>query len=100
LVERDMNLRITQPTKEQVRAYMARRERARRPPPAPEDIRRQLGWKLAPSHPVAAMIEMCLLPVTTGQCVSQLMLAWCMLPLGASCFAARRPVGPQRARQQ
>lgn len=35
-----------QPTKEQVRAYMARRQSARRPPPEMNEIRRQLGWDL------------------------------------------------------
>jgi hypothetical protein len=49
-----MNCRVTQPTKEQVRAYMASRGFASRPPPAPEDIRRQLGWKLAPPEPPRA----------------------------------------------
>ena len=39
---------ITHPTKEQVRAYMAQREAARRPPPSPEEIRRQLGWCCGP----------------------------------------------------
>lgn len=32
------------PTKEQVRAWMKREVEARRPPPEPEDIRRELGW--------------------------------------------------------
>jgi hypothetical protein len=53
VVEVAMNCRVTQPTKEQVRAYMASRGGARRPPPAPEDIRRQLGWKLAQAAPTA-----------------------------------------------
>lgn len=35
---------ISQPSKEQVRAYMWRRERAQLPPPTPAEIRRQLGW--------------------------------------------------------
>ncbi|MDC8757377.1 hypothetical protein [Janthinobacterium fluminis] len=35
---------ITHPTKEQVRAYMHQREGARKPPPTPAEIRRQLGW--------------------------------------------------------
>ncbi|HAT30574.1 MAG TPA: hypothetical protein DCW29_06870 [Janthinobacterium sp.] len=35
---------ITHPTKEQVRAYMHQREVERRPPPMPDEIRRQLGW--------------------------------------------------------
>jgi hypothetical protein len=33
-----------QPTKEQVRAYMLQRCQAHLPPPAPDEIRRQLGW--------------------------------------------------------
>ena len=32
------------PSKEQVRAYMRRRERALQPPPPPDEIRRQLAW--------------------------------------------------------
>lgn len=32
------------PSKEQVRAYMRRRERALQPPPPPAEIRRQLDW--------------------------------------------------------
>ena len=32
------------PSKEQVRAYMRGREHALRPPPPPDEIRRQLAW--------------------------------------------------------
>jgi hypothetical protein len=35
---------ITHPSKEQVRAYMQQRTAEHLPPPAPEQIRRQLGW--------------------------------------------------------
>lgn len=35
---------IPHPTKEQVRLYMMLRGRAHQPPPAPDEIRRQLGW--------------------------------------------------------
>lgn len=38
---------ILHPTKEQVRAYMHLREFDRRPPPMPDEIRRQLGWHSA-----------------------------------------------------
>lgn len=38
---------ITQPSKEQVRAYMHRREVDHRPPPGPDEIRRELGWSSA-----------------------------------------------------
>lgn len=41
---------ITHPTKEQVRAYMHKREAERRPPPMPDEIRRQLGWTSVPAH--------------------------------------------------
>lgn len=34
------------PDKEQVRAWMVSRQRDPVPPPAPEEIRRQLGWWL------------------------------------------------------
>jgi hypothetical protein len=47
----------THPPKHIVRAYLARRARDSKPPPTPEEIRRQLGWglllpdfKLAPSR--------------------------------------------------
>jgi hypothetical protein len=86
-----MDHQVTQPTKEQVRAYMASRERARRPPPPPEDIRRQLGWKLAPPEPAFALIRLCLLPTTLGQLAAQAVLDWCLAPL-------RLQPPPQRAR--
>lgn len=45
---------ISHPSKEQVRAYMRRREHAVLPPPPPEEIRRQLCWsRIAP--PVASV---------------------------------------------
>ena len=34
----------TNPPKHLVREYLARRSRDPQPPPAPEEIRRQLGW--------------------------------------------------------
>ncbi len=47
---------MSHPSKEQVRAYMRRREHAVLPPPAPEEIRRQLAWSRieAPAASVAA----------------------------------------------
>ena len=38
---------IIQPTKQLVRAYLERRSHDSKPPPTPEEIRRQLGWGLA-----------------------------------------------------
>jgi|APAra7269096714_1048519.scaffolds.fasta_scaffold00121_9 hypothetical protein len=37
-----------QPTKEQVRHYMATRQTQQCPPPSIPEIRRQLGWGLLP----------------------------------------------------
>ena len=81
---------ITHPTKEQVRAYMAERELARRPPPAPDEIRRRLGWRLDPPGPDAALVQFCLLPSAYGRLAAQLTqiaLAW-------GCAAARSPSRP------
>ena len=35
---------IKHPSKHAVREYLARRSRDSKPPPTPEEIRRQLGW--------------------------------------------------------
>jgi hypothetical protein len=40
-------VKTVQPTKEQVRDYMARRQAEHKPPPTREEIRRQLGWDLS-----------------------------------------------------
>lgn len=64
---------VTQPTKEQVRAYMHARECARRPPPLPEEIRQQLGWQrcdAAAAAPAAA--STLLLPGAMVQLTAQL----------------------------
>lgn len=36
----------TQPNKQAVRDYMERRRGARVPPPTPEEVRRQLDWRM------------------------------------------------------
>ena len=41
---------FTHPPKQVVRAYLERRSREAKPPPSPEEIRRQLGWGMAPSE--------------------------------------------------
>jgi hypothetical protein len=79
-----MTLRVNQPTKEQVRAYMTAREHARRPPPSPAEIRRQLGWQLAPTDSTSAFIGLYLLPATLGQLATQAALEWCFAPLRAT----------------
>lgn len=34
------------PSKEHLREYLAQRHKSQNPPPTPEQIRRELGWKL------------------------------------------------------
>jgi hypothetical protein len=92
VVELFMDRRVTQPTKEQVRAYMAKRERALRPPPAPEDIRRQLGWKLAPPEATYALINLCLLPAALGQIAAQAVIQLYMVPLRQAQLVKQRSV--------
>jgi phosphoribosylaminoimidazole-succinocarboxamide synthase len=36
----------SKPDKQQVRNYMAQRQAEHKPPPTPEQIREELGWKL------------------------------------------------------
>lgn len=71
-----MDRQITHPTKEQVRAYMLRREAERRPPPAPAEIRRQLGWRLYPADDASAALQLCLLPSTYSQMSAQFLVDW------------------------
>lgn len=86
-----MNHHITHPTKEQVRAYMAERELARRPPPAPDEIRRKLGWRMAPSSDSDVVVQLLLLPSSYGQMAVQL----AQLALDCACAAARFPFRPR-----
>ena len=44
----------THPSKHLVRAYLERRTRDVKPPPNPEEIRRQLGWGMLMFEPKAA----------------------------------------------
>lgn len=39
-----------QPTKEQVRNWLAAQVQSKQPPPTPEQIRRELGWYLKPQR--------------------------------------------------
>lgn len=73
--------RISQPSKEQVRAYMAARERACRPPPAPEEIRRQLGWRLERADDDLYLLQFYLIPTTCSQLAARLTLDWIALML-------------------
>jgi hypothetical protein len=83
VVELAMDRRVTHPTKEQVRAYMLAREHAFRPPPAPEEIRRQLNWHVVGSDNDCVLSQLFLLPATFGQIAMQAALDWCLLPLRA-----------------
>jgi len=68
--------RIQQPTKEQVRAYMLAREAARHPPPAPEEIRRQLGWRLESSDQERQLAQFYLIPSTYSHLAAQIAFDW------------------------
>jgi hypothetical protein len=69
---------------------MVSRGRAHRPPPTPEDIRRQLGWKLAPPEPTFALISLCLLPATLGQLAAQAALDFFLAPLRSQSVLSLR----------
>ncbi|WP_444845458.1 hypothetical protein [Duganella caerulea] len=72
------------PSKEQVRAYMHQRECDRRPPPTPDEIRRQLGWHYCSynnSFPASSSI---LLPGTIAQLAALMAVEWCFRAAGIS----------------
>ncbi len=83
--------RVTQPTKEQVRAYMAERERARLPPPSPEEIRRQLGWRLQRSQKEHLLLQFYLIPTTYTHMATRITLHWMLAVM-------RQPLIHSRAR--
>lgn len=86
VVATTMDRRVTHPSKEQIRAYMVAREHAHRPPPAPEEIRRQLGWELATPPSAFALIDFYLLPAFAGQYLTRILLNCCLVPLYASAL--------------
>ena len=95
-----MDRQITHPTKEQVRAYMARRESARRPPPSPAEIRRQLGWQLTPANDDSVLLQFCLLPSAYSQLTAQVLFNWLCASSGAlrasrACLASRSYLAPR-----
>jgi hypothetical protein len=67
---------ISHPTKEQVRAYMQQRESNRQPPPAPAEIRRQLGWSRTSQDMPHCLCGQLFLPGTIGQLAALLALEW------------------------
>lgn len=74
----------SQPTKEQVRAYMQQRQRefCRRPPPVPEEIRRQLGWHCDAGHAEHFSSSTLFLPGTIAQLATLMAVEWCFLAAG------------------
>ena len=75
-----MDRYITHPTKEQVRAYMAKRESAHRPPPPPAEIRRELNWRLQPCDNDSVLFQFCMLPSAYSQLTAQVLLNWIFAP--------------------
>lgn len=73
---------IPHPSKEQIRAYMQRRESAHRPPPAPDEIRRQLGWygQHDPGQPAGDYGFT--FPSTLAQLATLLAVEWLFLAAG------------------
>ena len=68
---------ITHPSKEQVRAYMLQRTAERLPPPAPEQIRRQLGWlSCDDSWTQGAGTRALFFPVKLAQLAALLAVEW------------------------
>ncbi|TFW16438.1 hypothetical protein [Duganella callida] len=74
-----------QPTKEQVRAYMQRRQHefCHRPPPMPEEIRRQLNWHYTPLQQTDHLSTSALfLPGAIVRLTTLLAVEWCFLAAG------------------
>jgi len=72
------------PSKEQVRAYMHQRECDRRPPPTPDEIRRQLGWYYN-SHDIDFLGSSTLLfPGSIAQLAALMAVEWCFRAAGLS----------------
>ena len=78
--------RIIQPSKEQVRAYMATREAARQPPPAPEEIRRQLGWRLQRADEHTLLLQFYLIPTSCSQLATRIACEWTLAAMGRCIF--------------
>ena len=46
---------MTKPSNEQVRSWMQQRQMDRTPPPAPDQVRRELGWQLVEAERAAKL---------------------------------------------
>ncbi|QGZ41595.1 hypothetical protein IP92_00566 [Pseudoduganella flava] len=73
------------PSKEEVRAWMVRRCRAHLPPPAPDEIRRELGWHLLPAPDVPALPPVPppppQVPLLLAEMAALTAVIWCALTL-------------------
>ncbi len=68
---------IIHPSKEQVRAYMAQREQERRPPPSPDEIRRQLGWRLCAVRDEPLFVKLYLvIPASFSELAALIAVNW------------------------
>lgn len=90
--------RIVQPTKEQVRAYMHARGRARKPPPPPAEIRRQLGWRIEPrkdskkqpEYTQISLVEIYLIPTEYSHALLRLIFHyWTLRTVQVCTFRGR-----------
>lgn len=86
--------RVTQPTKEQVRAYMLSRLAARgragttpRPPPSPEEIRALLGWRLLPGDTPSAFLQFYLIPTLYSRLATAMACDIMLAAMSATCVA-------------
>ena len=68
--------RIVQPSKEQVRAYMHARGRARKPPPSPAEIRRQLGWRIELENEQISLVGIYLIPTEYSHALLRLIFQY------------------------
>lgn len=69
---------ITHPSKEQVRAYMRRREHAVQPPPPPHEIRRQLAWRRLDAMPPSVAAQGWQLSADMTRLGALMLIVWLM----------------------
>jgi len=74
----------THPSKHVVRAYLERRSHEVKPPPTPEEIRRQLGWHCSADKSEHFSTSTLFLPGTIAQLATLMAMEWCFLAAGIS----------------
>jgi hypothetical protein len=65
---------------------MAAREAARLPPPAPEEIRRQLGWRLQRADEHTLLLQFYLIPTSYSQLATRLACEWTLATMAGVLF--------------